>query len=151
MTPEEYTEEMILPTLREYFGDLRNRRRAMLASLTLVHLHDVLKENGKRPGSTSAFFESLRTQCAECWSVYLVAISAKHMKHNKSGFSIDEIVERPPAFFGTAVWGLSRWDDTTGGVEALGGAQGSNVSVDASLRKAFEFLAKTFLVGNFAI
>jgi hypothetical protein len=43
--------------------------------------------------------------------------------------------------------GLSRWDDTTGGVEAMD----LNMSIDTSLRVAFEFLAGKFLAGTFAI
>jgi len=149
MTPEEYTDEIILPTLRDYFGEPRSRRKAMLASMTLIHLHDELKMNGKRPSSetTTEFFESLQSACPECWAIYLVAISAKHMEHGKSGFTIDKIVERPPAFYAVAVWGLSRWDDTTGGVETMD----LNMSIDASLRVAFEFLAGKFLAGTFAI
>ena len=54
ITPEDYTEEIILPTLRDCLGDPRSRRRAMIASMTLIYLHDALKKNNKRPPTESA-------------------------------------------------------------------------------------------------
>ncbi len=147
MTPETYAQTIIAPTLREYLEQPMDVRRAMLACMTLIHLHDVLKTNGDRPKQETAtqFFQSLEKECPACWLIFVVGTAAKHMRHKGSGFVIDNLISRPPAIAGVAECGLSQIGDESGGVEAFE----PRASVDSALINAFRFLSQRFFGKQF--
>ena len=47
MTPAEYVNEIVVPTLREFRDQPRSRRRAYLAAITLFHVKDYLNRYGE--------------------------------------------------------------------------------------------------------
>jgi hypothetical protein len=72
-----------------------------------------------------------------------VAHAAKHVEtgHPQSPtqppLAADQLIDRPPAFWGQMIWDLSRWDDTTGGATIAGEHQRDLL---AAVKKAAEFL-----------
>jgi predicted nucleotidyltransferase len=61
----------------------------------------------------------LRTQMQkECSSFKIIDRIAHALKHKASAgnMKVEDVVERPPANWGEAVWGISRWGDGVGGV-----------------------------------
>ena len=51
MTPAEFLDEIVVPTLRECRDERRSRRRAYLACIAVFHIKDHLKEGRREGGS----------------------------------------------------------------------------------------------------
>jgi hypothetical protein len=69
MTPSEYVDEIVLPTVREFAEDRRSQRRAYLACLASLRITDHLRQAGEedveaRIGfAAGRAFEALRAAC----------------------------------------------------------------------------------------
>jgi len=60
---------------------------------------------------------ALKDQSKNFLLVDKIAHAFKHVKTDgHSSLNQSQVIVRPPAYWGQAVWGLSRWDDPTGGV-----------------------------------
>jgi hypothetical protein len=68
---------------------------------------------------------SRRSRVIFVWSSK-IAHAFKHVETDGcSSLNQSQIIVRPPIYWGTAVWDLSRWDDETGGITVA-----DNVHVD---------------------
>lgn len=128
MTPEEYVEAMVLPTLHEALAARDDRRRAYLACLVVCHGADSL---GLAPAARDPGFAALegrprnhaanaatekvqaeaRRSCDEIWTV--VHGLANGLKHPSRLVHVPGSEESMPAFaFDTpgAGWDEGRWD-----------------------------------------
>jgi hypothetical protein len=115
MTPADYMNDIVIPTVREFRDDRRSRRRAYLACIATFHLRDYLKKAGEY-GVIDAMWKS----CGAADVVRGICNGSKHAETDGShavAFRAGEDTERPPAVWGEAVWDASRWDDTIGGRE----------------------------------
>jgi hypothetical protein len=118
-TPADYVSEIVVPTLREFRDDRRSRRRAYLAAIAVFHIKEHLRQAGERnvertmraAGAKSA--HDFRVVRAICNGSKHVTTDASHLVPFSAGSDTD----RPPAFFGQAVWGVSKFDDLDGGRE----------------------------------
>jgi hypothetical protein len=111
MTPAEYVNEIVVPTLREFSEERRSRRRAYLACIAAFHIKDHLKEAGiVRPEKAVAAahkneWEAVRDVC-------------NGTKHVASGsFRVGRDWDRPPGLAGVMECGVSQLGDTAGGRE----------------------------------
>jgi hypothetical protein len=118
MTPTEYLVKIVDPTIAEYESAQSNFRRALLASITLIHTHDYLKKIGSTcEETTERFFAKMNDNCFGAYDLYCFAIAGKHTFHRNSGLTIDNIQPRPPAFWETFELDRSHFDDEAGAVE----------------------------------
>jgi hypothetical protein len=69
MTPQEYVEEIVLPTLREFKVSRRSRRLAYLSCMAVFHIKDHLKKAGQTHiedqmrKATGHWFDVVRAIC----------------------------------------------------------------------------------------
>jgi hypothetical protein len=116
MTPADYINEIVIPTVREFRDERRSRRRAYLACIATFHLRDYLKKAGEY-----GVIDAMRTSCGAAFDVVRgISNGSKHAETDGShavAFRAGEDTERPPATWGKAVWDASRWDDIVGGRE----------------------------------
>ena len=126
MTPQQYWQEVVSPTVEEYRTDPTSLRRSILSAITIVHFADNLIFNGintvqgKTFAAARQFFDLITVDCPEAGQLYSLAIVGKHMKQGSNPsprHTIEDVFKRPPAVLGQAVWGISRWGDEIGGVE----------------------------------
>src|SRR5262245_21863812 len=121
MTPADFMDEIVVPTLRELRDDRRSRRRAYLACIAVFHLKDHLKEAGEKGIETT-----MRASCGVAFDVVRgVCNGTKHAQTDGSHpvtFRVGDDSDRPPAKWGQARWGVSRWDDPMGGRDVRDGA-----------------------------
>lgn len=118
MTPQEYCDEIVLPTFREYENSTNSRRRAYLACIVVFHLADYLKKAGAvEPAAV------MRAKCLPAWqTVHAVATGAKHHDNNDAKnknplkFWAGTDVYRPPAVTGEMECGWSELGDEYGSV-----------------------------------
>ncbi|CAH0338935.1 hypothetical protein RHI9324_00570 [Rhizobium sp. CECT 9324] len=134
MTPINYLEEILLPTLEDYEEDFRSRRKGYLACIVMCHLSDYLEKAG-----ASKVQDAMRSQCTAAWNVvHAVAIGAKHLDNLKNPnpikFKAGSDVFRPPARAGVMVCGWSRVGDLDGGMEIRAGSDNLMAEVLPSLR-----------------
>lgn len=113
-------DEIVIPTLRELREDRRSRRRAYLACVAVFHVKDHLKKAGEK-GVEAA----MRPSCGVAFDVVRgVCNATKHVQTDGSHavtFRVGDDTDRPPARWGEALWGVSRWDDRVGGREVRDG------------------------------
>src|SRR5438105_1748710 len=109
MTPTDYMNQIVVPTLREFRDDRRARRLAYLACIATFHLKDHLKKAGEQGIETA-----MRASCGVAFDVVRgVCNATKHVETDGSHavvFRVGEDTDRPPAIWGEAVWDVSRWD-----------------------------------------
>jgi hypothetical protein len=121
MTPADFMNEVVVPTLRELRDERRSRRRAYLACIAVFHLKDHLKKVGE-----NGVEETMRASCGIAFDVVRgVCNGTKHVETDGShvvAFRAGDDTDRPPAVWGEAVWDVSRWDDAVGGREVQHGA-----------------------------
>jgi hypothetical protein len=126
MTPADFMDEVVIPTLREFRNDRRSRRRAYLACVAVFHLKDHLKKAGEE-GIEAA----MRASCGVALDVVRgVCNGMKHVETDGShpvAFRVGDDTDRPPAVWGQARWDVSRWDDPDGGREVQDGAKPHDV------------------------
>ena len=130
MTPEEYFQDIVFPTVKEFRDEPRSRRRAYLACIALFHLKDYLRKAGEHD-----VVKGLRDATGDAFDiVQSVCNGAKHVRVNSRhvvAFSAGGDVERPPAVAGLLECGLSELGDYEGGrsVVTPGGIANLNMSV----------------------
>lgn len=119
MTPRQYVQDIVIPTVRESRDKRRCRRRAYLACIVVYHIADYLQTAGERnvPKTMKA-----RTRTFEV--VRGVCNGAKHRElrnNHEVAFTPGTDWYRPPAFTGVMMCGISRFGDLTGGREFKSG------------------------------
>ena len=118
MTPADFANAVIIPTVAEFREKRTDRRHAYLACTVTYHLHDHLAEAAGlgRPEVRVA----MKSVCAAQFEiVQTVCLGVKHAQDRRTpiGFIPGKEAERPPAKWGKAKWGRSRWGDAHGGLE----------------------------------
>jgi predicted nucleotidyltransferase len=111
MNARNYLYQIVAPTIADYAQNVRSVRHAFLACVATFHTIDYFAKGREK--------NSLRTHMRkECTSFRLIDRIAHAFKHTESSdnLKVQDVVERPPAFWGTATWNLSRWGDAFGGV-----------------------------------
>jgi hypothetical protein len=95
VTPNDYTREIVLPTMAEFVNDPMNVRRMYLACVTTYHLVDYL--NPRDPKSVE---QQVMKQCGlDMQIVYEVCVGAKHAVPRKAGqFKAGDEVKYDPGF-----------------------------------------------------
>jgi hypothetical protein len=110
-----YLEEIVDPTIEDFEQHPTSVRYAFLACVAVFHSVDYLayprraRSLRQRFGSESTSFKV----------VDQVAHAFKHVQsqgRDGSRLIAREVIYRPPAIWGVMEWGLSRWDDSIGGV-----------------------------------
>lgn len=116
MTPTDYMNEIVVPTLRELRDERRSRQRAYLACIAVFHLKDHLKKAGEK-----GIEDAMRASCGVAFDVVRgVCNGAKHLVtegRHVVAFRAGDDWYRPPAAAGAAVAGLSVVGDRQGGRE----------------------------------
>ena len=116
MNTQEYMTEIVLPTVLEFKANPRSRRHAYLASIVTFHLKDYLSKAGELN-----IEKSMRDICEDSFNVVRsVCNGAKHKEADSSHkipFTSGDDWDRPPAYCGEMVCGLSQLGDVTGGRE----------------------------------
>jgi hypothetical protein len=118
MEIERYLETIVEPTIKDLESNPTSVRYAFLACVVVFHSLDYLTHPETSRNRRSLF----RKQSEDFATVDRVAHAFKHVKTGHPGaadnqpLKVDDVIERPPAHWGTAVWDLSRWDDANGGV-----------------------------------
>jgi hypothetical protein len=80
MSPEEYVNEIVIPTVAEFKNDLRSRRRAYLACIATHHIKDHLREAGERGVEAK-----MRQACGDFYEVVrAICNGTKHVIADKS-------------------------------------------------------------------
>jgi hypothetical protein len=132
-----YLNVIVDPTVADLEAEPTSVRKAFLACVAVYHAIDRFAYPGK-PGNWK---KRWREQSPEFALVDDVAHAFKHVvagnpvrpDHLKAG----EVISRPPAYYGVAAYGLSRWDDPIGGVTL---ADDPTVDVLNVIRRAVAFL-----------
>ena len=120
MTPADFMNEIVVPTLREFRDERRSRRHAYLACIAVFHLKAHLKKAGE-----TRIEVAIRASCGVAFDVVRgVCNGTKHVETDGThvvAFSAGDDTDRPPAVWGKAVWDVSRWDDAKGGRDVARG------------------------------
>lgn len=116
MTPQEFMDEIVLPTVRELAINRRSRRHTYLASIVTFHIKDHLQKAGE-----TGIENKMRAICGNNFDVVrAICNGTKHVLTNEShpiSFSVGDDWDRPPAACGQMRCGISRLGDFTGGRE----------------------------------
>jgi hypothetical protein len=138
---ERYLDEIVEPTIRDFEASPTSVRHAFLACVVVFHGIDYLAYPGKRPSTLRQQFSRKSSAFA---TVDDVAHAFKHVvtgNRKKPKLKADEVVSRPPAFWGEGKWNAARWDDPVGGVTIDGDR---SVDLLEAVKSARDFLcAKT--------
>jgi len=112
---KEYLDEIVEPTIKDFENNPTSIRHAFLASLAVFHTVDYLAYPKKA--------RSLRERYCKASADFAVVDDVAHaFKHVSVGpqdnpdLKAGQVISRPAAVWGKAVWGLSMWDDAVGGV-----------------------------------
>ena len=111
----QYLEEIVEPTINDFEANPTSRRHAFLACVVACHGVDYLAY----PGDPRTLRQQYRHQCADFKIIDDVGHAFKHVvagKRDDPRMKASEVVSRPPAYWGQAVWDLTKWDDRVGGV-----------------------------------
>jgi hypothetical protein len=118
MDANRFITEIVEPTISDFEANPASVRHAFLACVATFHSIDYLTHPKKPAGRRKLFQE----KSPEFAMVDRIANAFKHVQsgHDKSAhlqpLKAGDVIERPPAKWGKAVWDLSRWDDAIGGV-----------------------------------
>jgi hypothetical protein len=110
--------EIVEPTISDFEANPTSVRHAFLACVVTFHSLDYLT-HPERPASHRQWFRQASPEFA---MIDRIAHAFKHVQtgHDKSALvqplKAEDVIERPPAIWGKAVWELSRWGDSIGGV-----------------------------------
>lgn len=112
---ERYLNEIVDPTIKELAEQRTSVRHAFLACVALFHAVDYLAYPKRS--------RTLREQFNKESKAFAIVDDMAHaFKHVVAGNPANpdllakDVVTRPPAYWGLAVYDLSRWDDPHGGV-----------------------------------
>lgn len=119
MTPQNYTNEIVLPTIEELGQHRWNRRKAYLACIVTFHLRDhVSKALGEPAGAISNRMKSSRAfRIVEAMALAVKHVVPQNERPRKTGLRAGDGFVRPPAMAGVMMCGVSRLGDIHGGVE----------------------------------
>jgi len=136
-----YLDEIVEPTISDFEQNPTSVRHAFLACVAAFHSIDYLAY----PRKPQPLRQLFRRQSSDFALVDHVTHAFKHVASgNPSGKRLvsTEVISRPPALWGSAVWDLSIWDDQTGGVTL-----NNDRSVDllGALKRTVDFLRKKTL------
>jgi len=134
MTPKEYLEEIVLPTVADYERDTQSRRLAYLACIVTYHMADYLKKAG-----VEGLHRNMTDKCDAAWSVVgAVANGAKHKDNHRSRqplkFTAGTDQYRPPAVAGLLECGWSELGDDEGSIVVPAGDEFFYAGILESLR-----------------
>lgn len=110
-----YLEEIVEPTVKDFEANPTSRRHAFLACVATCHGVDYLAY----PGDPRALRQRFGHQCVDFKTIDDVGHAFKHVvvgRRDEPRLKASEVISRPPAYWGKAVWDLTRWDDGVGGV-----------------------------------
>jgi hypothetical protein len=114
MTPADFVNDIVVPTVREFRDDRRSRRRAYLSCIVVFHIKDHLQRAGAKQiektmrKTTGDDFDVVRAVCN----------GTKHVVTDNSHpypFAVGDDWDRPPAMAGVAQSGISEVGDSEGG------------------------------------
>jgi hypothetical protein len=115
MTPAEYVNEIVEPTIKEFRDEPRSRRRAYLACIVTFQIKEHLVRAGENKSDVHA---KMKQSCRDAFElVRSICNGSKHVETDKSHlfpFRAGSDWDRPPARCGVAQAGLSRVGDATG-------------------------------------
>lgn len=121
MTPAEYVNEIVVPTVIEFKSQRRSRRHAYLACIATFHVKDHLD----RSGVTDIVSLVRATEPHAYDLIRAVCTGTKHVdtdpRRHRIQFRAGDDMDRPPAIWGEFAFGVSRWDDEHGGREVAAG------------------------------
>lgn len=139
MNAESYIAEIVEPTIADLESEPTSVRKAFLAAVATFHIIDYLA-HPERTGNMRQFF---REECPDFAIIDRVAHAFKHVeagnqssKENRP-LSATQVIKRPPAIWGIAVFDLSRWDDSVGGVTT---DDDRSVDLLDAIKRTVEFL-----------
>jgi hypothetical protein len=133
-----YLDEIVEPTISDLEQNPTSVRHAFIACVAVFHSIDYLAY----PSKPQPLRQLFRRQSPDFALIDQIAHAFKHVSSgNPSGNRLvaTEVISRPWAVWGSAVWGLSSWDDPTGGVTL-----NNDRSVDllGALKRTVDFLRK---------
>jgi hypothetical protein len=118
MDANRYVTEIVEPTISDFEANPTSVRHAFLACVVTFHSIDYLTY----PKRSASRLKLFREKSPEFAMLDRIAHAFKHVEtgHPQSAhiqpLKAGDVIERPPAKWGIAVWGLSRWGDADGGV-----------------------------------
>lgn len=129
-----YVAQIVEPTLEEFRQYRVDLRRAMLASMAVLHVVDFVMQNREAtPEAGEKAVGTFKRRIEEqhiCFdTVNRFALASKHGALRRDpGFDTDRHRVMIPAFWGRSAWGRSIWGDKLGGVAVrLGGGRAANL------------------------
>jgi hypothetical protein len=117
MFPNDYFEEILIPTLYDSFERPDSRRHAYLTCIVTYHMLDYLEAAGEKN-----VYATMKSFCGSQWeAIHVVATAAKHLRNDRNKnatirFTSGSDIFRPPARAGAMECGHSRLGDLTGGL-----------------------------------
>jgi len=121
MTPAEYVDEIVIPTVREFRDNRRSRRHAYLACIVTFHIKDHLAKAGKK-----GIEKTMRTGASKAFDLVRgICNGTKHVVTDSSHaipFQAGTDYDRPPGRAGEMIAGLSELGDPVGGRQIGSGA-----------------------------
>ena len=124
MSPQEYLELIVEPTVAEFEQDQSSVRRAFLACVAVFHTIDYI-----RPKKYQNLRKLFREECAAFATIDRVASAFKHVESDgKAPLKASAVYGRPPALAGVAMAGRSLSGDITGAV-VIDGENGDSLMV----------------------
>jgi hypothetical protein len=120
MNAEAYMKEFVGPAIADFEAKPGSRRHAFIACVVTFHCIDYIA----RPSANNR--NDFRKENRDFAIVDLVCHAFKHSEGGhlcsptQPSLKVDEVTERPPATYDTAVWDQSVWDDSVGGVQLNG-------------------------------
>ena len=121
MTPADYVNVVVIPTVREHFANKTDYRLGVLACIVTFHIGDHIATADSTPGNTGRVCEKMRTRCREQFNILQGVchgtkhgVTKSHMKHqHRAG---DEVVI-PGFTWGRNAWGHAAWGGAALAVE----------------------------------
>jgi hypothetical protein len=142
MTPQQYFDEIVAPSAEEYFSDPTSVRRATICCILLLHIYDYLKHSGYiQAAEARKYFTEISSECAECQTVYDVAIGAKHAAPKTSSVTIEHLTPKRAERFAdlNLPWGEMKkpWADCVDRVEI--DTDGKTIDLRVAIRSTLEY------------
>jgi hypothetical protein len=136
-----YLDEIVEPTISDFEQNPTSVRHAFIACVAVFHSIDYLAY----PRKPQPLRQLFRRQSTDFALVDQMAHAFKHVTSgNPNGKRLlsTDVISRPPAVWGSAVWDLSSWDDPTGGVTLT---NDRSVDLLGTLKRTADFLRKKTL------
>jgi hypothetical protein len=139
MTPREYLDRIVKPTVSEYETTPTDVRRGFLAALVLTHMVDAQFESQTKTKKREELREQYESKSPELRILRDVANCLKHIKPSSAKLvtDIDKVGERPPALAGRMMCGISMLGDYWGGLVAE--ANGNWIHLDSQIAACMKF------------